>query len=157
MKTFLAVIPLVSCVLLFPCDADAARPLQPRPTPPVPEAKPWTPKPNSAHETTWQSVTLATNPVTMKVTEIQHEYVELGIGLNVPQPDGTLLRANPSFALTPNGAEANTTLHRVTLAPNINADGGAVQVTTPEGVVIRSAPLSFGYLTLCPDNALSSA
>ena len=145
MKTFAACFSRLVCAVLTISTARADRPLRPRPAAPPPEAMAWTPTPRSAHETSWKSVSLSTNPVTLKVHEVKHEYLEVAVGLNVPQPDGSFHRANPSLVITANGAEAQRTLHRLVLAPNINADGGSVQFTTGDGVTIRCSPLSFGY------------
>jgi hypothetical protein len=109
-----------------------------------PVARPWAAAPRNAFETVWTSTSLTTNAITQKVYERKHSYIQLGTALNLAQPGGTFRPSNPSFTITANGAEAQNTIHKVVLAPDINVEG-AVQVTTSDGAILRSNPIGFGY------------
>ena len=72
-------------------------------------------------------------------------YTEVASGLNYQDTFGEWHRSDPSFV--PNGSggfESLTTAHRLRLSANLNTDA-AVEFTTEDGIVLRSAPLALAY------------
>ena len=119
-----------------------------RPPTPVPAQETiiqdWHPVERRAHETVHEKTTITLHPVTGQPVQRTHRYTELGSGLNARDASGNFVPAHPEFTFTADGAEARGTAHFVSLASDIGRDG-SVQVTTPDGVVLRSHPLSIGY------------
>lgn len=107
-------------------------------------AVPWHAAKRAAHETEWARTTLVTNPVSGKVRAHEHKYIELATGLNHQDRTGAFQTSSPNFEITPNGAEARQGQHQVFLGPDISSIG-AVEIVTPDGINLKSAPLGIGY------------
>ena len=107
-------------------------------------AVPWQALNRTANETEWTSTSLITNPVSGKVRAHQHKYIELGTGLNYQDHTGAFQPSNPNFVITQNGAEARRGQHQVFLDADLTRLG-AVEIITPDGRSLKSAPLAVGY------------
>ncbi|MCX6902616.1 MAG: hypothetical protein NTW03_03900, partial [Verrucomicrobia bacterium] len=105
---------------------------------------PWHPVERRANETIHECIVARPHPLTGKPVQTTHRYTELASGLNARDASGNFVPAHPEFTLTADGAEAQGTGHKIRLYGDIGQDG-AVEVTTPEGIVLRSHPLSIGY------------
>ncbi len=95
-------------------------------------------------ETLWQTVSTVSNTFTHQLEIITNSYVQIANGLNIAGPDGQYRPADPSFAITGTGAEATGTAHHVQLPVNINTIGG-IKASFPDGTLLESHPLCFGY------------
>ena len=72
----------------------------------------------------------------------RHRIVEIGTGMNYF--DGqNWVPSDPSFDVTSDAFVAQRTQHKVRLDANLNKIG-AVTVTTPDGIVLRSTPVEIG-------------
>ncbi len=95
-------------------------------------------------ETLWQAVSTVSNTFTHQLEIITNSYTQIANGLNVAGPDGQYRPADSSFAVTGAGAEATGTAHHLELPVNINTIGG-IKASFPDGTILESHPLCFGY------------
>ncbi len=95
--------------------------------------------------TTWEITVEETDPATGVVTTRSGAYEELASGLNHPDEKGVWQRSDPSFVPVKGGGYAALLgLHKVRLAADLN-DPTAVEITTGDETLLRSAPLALGY------------
>lgn len=96
------------------------------------------------HATEWQA-SLVEQDGTGQKTRRSSSYVEVASGLNYLDDQGVWHRSDPSFVPDGQGGfAALTTVHKLRLASNLNADH-AVEFTTEDGITLRSAPLALTY------------
>ena len=106
--------------------------------------EPWHVTQRSAHQNIWESVRSVPNqPAPGQATEV-HRYIELATGLNALNELGEFVPAVPDFTIAQNGVEALGAAHTLRLAADIGTDG-SVQVTAPDGTVMRSHPAAVAY------------
>lgn|ERR1043166_1821405 len=124
--------------------------LMTQPAATVPSATPallpgpaWQAKRRSAHQTEWGATRYVTNAATGRVLQVNSSFVELCVNLNVPDANGNFQPADPSFALTAEGVEANAAAHKVRIRSDLTASD-AIRVEK-DGVVLASHPLCIGY------------
>ena len=105
--------------------------------------QPWHVSRRDAHENVWESITEVPGPLGHPVQH-KRRFVELCVGLNMRDAQGTWQPAEARFEITPDGVQATHTAHKVRLPGDIATPFG-VQVTTPDGHQLRSHALYVGY------------
>ncbi len=110
----------------------------------APTKTPWSGVQRTASQTRWQSVTTLSNNVTRKASYRTNSFVELGAGLNITNASGQFVSANPSFTITPTGAEARGAAHQV-IVPGDIGSGEGVRVVMPGGEELVFQPLAIDY------------
>ena len=97
----------------------------------------------TAHATTWQITELFTNDVTGEVSVRPAQFVELADGLNWRDGSGAWRPTRSEFTRVPGGFAVTTGPHNVFLPDALEPDG--VELITPDGLRLRSAPLCLSY------------
>jgi hypothetical protein len=110
----------------------------------VEPAKTWQAAKRTATRTHWHSVTTISNAITRQVTFRTNSFVELGTGLNVRNAQGEFVAANPGFAITATGAEAQGAAHQVEVPGDI-ASGDGIRIVTPNRTELVLQPLAIDY------------
>jgi len=72
-----------------------------------------------------------------------NRFLEIGLGINVPDSAGGFKPADASFEISPAGAQATSTFHKVFLAADIHR-AGSVRIQQGE-VMLKGHPLFLGY------------
>ncbi|MCL4788612.1 MAG: hypothetical protein KJ070_17765 [Verrucomicrobia bacterium] len=72
-------------------------------------------------------------------------YTQLETGMHAQQPDGSWAEASDEVELTPRGAAATRTQHKVTFPADISA--GVIEILTPGGQLLRYRPLGVAYFS----------
>jgi hypothetical protein len=96
----------------------------------------------TSFQTEWQAASYQTNLITGRVMVRTNKFVELGLGINVRRADGSFVAADPSFALTQTGAEANGAMHKIAVPGNITE---GITVTQPNGELLTLKPLGVDF------------
>ena len=133
-------------LLITDLTADLAQPAPAAQAPPAIQenvVQPWHVSRRDAHENVWESVTELPGPLGHPVQH-KRRFVELCVGLNMRDTQGTWQPAEARFEITSDGVEATRTAHSVRLPSDIATPFG-VEITMPGGAKLRSHPLSVSY------------
>ena len=142
----------VTCFAIFLLLACVAAPAQAQPVAglapadrSLAQAQPWRVAAQDMHSRRWESILVITNPLSGQVEQRRAQIAELSSGMNYRDEQGQWQPTREEFQIQPDGsAVAAAGPHKVTIARNLNADT-AVDMTTSDGVRLRSGPLAVGY------------
>ena len=111
---------------------------------PTVETTPFTIVERGDHHRVWQSVTTETTDEGKTVYRT-NSFIELETGMNVRQPDGSYIEANPEIQITAEGATAQNTRHSINFVANCNTSI-AIDLVSADGKQFQSHVIGLSYL-----------